>query len=453
MATERIGVLLWRYSIPSIVGMVVNALYSVVDRLYIGLGVGVEAMAGMTLAMPYMQVMAAFGMLIGIGSGALVSLRLGQGRDDEAEKVLGQALALIGLMVLIIPSIAMPTLNIALRYFGGTEEAIPHARAYLRIILYGSFFTHVSFGMNHIMRAEGSAKRAMQAMVLGAVANIILDPIFIFTFKMGIRGAAVATIFSMMLSSAYALLHFSGPHARVRLKLSNIRIYPRLAASALSIGLSPFSLQLVASVVMVLYTRSFKIYAQSDAETMDTIAAIGIINAIFMMLLMPIFGLNGGVQPILGFNYGAQKFKRVRAAFLLAAKVATAVSVAGWLIVLVGAFWLIRAFTSSETLLALAPPALRTMSLALPVVGISVITTTYFQSIGKPAFAILLSLLRQTIFLIPMIVALPLIFGLKGIWAAAPLSDLLTACVVIPLMTREMRRLWLRKAEPPPPRR
>lgn len=209
MATQRVGVLLWRFSAPAVVAMLVNALYNVVDRLYIGQGVGRDAIAGLTLTMPYMAMLAAFGMLVGIGSGALLSIRLGQNRHDDAERVLGQALALFCGLFAVLPAIALATLDTTLLHFGGTETSIPYAREYLRVILYGNLFTHISFGMSHLMRAEGSSKRAMKAMLLGAVANIVLDPLFIFVFKLGIRGAAWATVLSMMISSAYVLRHFS----------------------------------------------------------------------------------------------------------------------------------------------------------------------------------------------------------------------------------------------------
>lgn len=441
MATERVAVLLWRYSLPAVVGMVVNALYNVVDRLYIGQGVGPDAMAGLTLTMPYMQVLAAFGMLIGIGSGALVSLRLGQGRQDEAEQVLGQALALIALMTLTVPTAAMLTLDATLRAFGGMAGSIPHARAYLQVILYGSVFTHLSFGLNHIMRAEGSASRAMKAMILGAIANLVLDPLFIFGFGLGIRGAAWATVLAMMLSSLYVLRHFAGAHARVHLRATNLRIRPRLAAAVISIGLSPFILQLVASIVMISYTRSFRQYAGDPQEALNTTAAIGIVHGVLLLLLMPIFGLNGGVQPIIGFNYGAQRYDRVRHAVLLAVQVATIGCFAGWLFVQAAAPWIVRAFTSSRPLLDIGAPALRTMTLALPFLGLPILATTYFQSIGRPSVAILLSLLRQALLLIPLILLLPLRFGIRGIWAAAPISDTLALCAVVPLMLRELRHL------------
>jgi putative MATE family efflux protein len=441
MATERVGVLLWRFSGPAMVAMVVNALYNVVDRLYIGQGVGRDAIAGLTLTLPYMTVLAAFGMLVGIGSGALVSIRLGQGRHDEAEQVLGQAVALFCALFAVLPAIALATLDATLLHFGGTATSIPYARDYLSVILYGNLFTHISFGMSHLMRAEGSAKRAMKAMLLGGVANLLLDPLFIFGFGLGIRGAAWATVLSMMLSSLYVLRHFTGTHCIVRLRLRNIRIRPRLAFEALSIGLSPFFMQLVASAVFVVFTRTIRPHAPDEVQALNATAAIGIVNGIALLLLMPIFGLSQGVQPIIGFNYGAQRFDRVREAYWLAAKVATLFCTIGTVVVQVAAPWIVRAFTRDASLLLLAVPALRRMTLAFPVNGVPIMTGTYFQSVGRPRTAILLSLLRQALVLIPLLLLLPRWFGLSGIWYAMPASDFCAAVIVAFVIFHEMRRL------------
>ncbi len=449
MGVDPIGVLLWRFSPPAVVGMMVNALYNVVDRLYIGQGVGRDAMAGLTLTLPYMMVMAAFGMLIGVGSGAVVSLRLGAGRKDEAEQALGQALAMIGVLVLAVPTLAMLTLDRTLRAFGGTDASIPYAREYLRIMLYGNVFTHLSFGMNHLMRSEGSARRAMVAMVLGALANILLDPLFIFGFGWGIRGAAWATVLSMMFSTWLALRHFRGPHSTLRLRWSNVRIRPRLARQALAIGASPFAMQLVAGLVMVSYTRSLRLHAATPLEAVDATAAIGIVMGVALLLLMPVFGLVAGAQPIFGFNYGAGRFDRVRQAFRLVVWAALAWSTVGWALVQLGAPWIVRAFTREPSLQAMGVPVLRRMILAYPLIVLPILATTYFQSVGKPRWSILLGLIRQAIVLIPLIFLLPVWFGLSGIWLAAPLSDLVAVGVTVPLLLMEWRALAGRTAATP----
>ncbi len=447
MATERVGVLLWRFSAPAMVAMVVNALYNIVDRLYIGQGVGRDAMAGLALTMPYMAILAAFGMLIGVGSGALLSIRLGQNKRDEAEQVLGQSLALFCVLFMILPIVALSTLDMTLEHFGGTETSIPYARDYLSVILYGNVFTHISFGMNHLMRAEGNARRAMYSMLIGGIANIILDPIFIFGFKLGIKGAAIATIISMMLSSIYVLSHFRSKHAIVRLRGRNIRIRPRLVFDALAIGMSPFLLQLVASAVFVVFTRSIRRCAGGDEMlALNSTAAIGIVNGITMLMLMPVFGLSQGVQPIIGFNFGARRLDRVRSAFILVGKIATLICFVGTVIVQLGAFLAVRAFTPEADLIEIAMPALRRMTMAFPVIGVPIMTTTYFQSIGYPRMSIFFSLLRQAILLIPLLHWLPQWFGLSGIWYAMPLSDLGSAIIVWSVIIREMRRLKERAA-------
>lgn len=441
MATEKVGTLLWRFSVPAVVAMVVNALYNIVDRLYIGQGVGRDAIAGLTLTLPYMAVLAAFGMLVGVGSGALLSIRLGQGRRDEAEQVLGQAIALFCVLFVFLQVIALSTLDATLLHFGGTPASIPYARDYLSVILYGNIFTHISFGMNHLMRAEGNAKRAMKAMLLGGAANIVLDPIFIFVLGLGIAGAAWATVLSMMLSSFYVLRHFRSSHAVVRLRGRNIRIRPQLAASVLGIGLSPFCMQLVASAVFIVFTRSIRLHAANETEALNATAAIGIVNGITLLLFMPVFGLSQGVQPIIGFNYGAQRLDRVREAYWLVVKAASVACLAGTVVVQAAAPWVVRAFTHEASLLVLAVPALRRMTMAFPVNGMPIMTGTYFQSIGHPRMSIFLSLLRQALILIPLLWLLPRWLGLAGIWYAMPISDLGAALIVWLVVWREMRML------------
>ena len=440
LGTANIGRLLWELSIPAMVGSAVMALYNVVDRLFIGRGCGTEAMAGLTLTFPYMMVLASFGVLFGVGSGAMISIRLGEGRHDEAEKVLGQGIAL-KLLFVVFPMLALVFLDKTIALFGGNAASIPYAHDYLRVVLWGNVFSHLGFGMSAFMRAEGNARKSMTAMLIGAGANVVLDPLFIFGFGMGIRGAAWATNIAMFLSACYGFAHFLGPRCHVRLHVRNIRLWASRLGPVLAIGLSPFFLHLIASLAQVSYNHAFRLWAADSHAANVAIAASGTINGILLFVLMPVFGLTQGMQPIVGFNYGARNFERVARAFKLTMIAATVICAAGTVSCMALASPLAAAFTKAPDVHALTRWSLRVACAAFPFIGAPITSTTYFQAIGRAKVAIVLSILRQALLLIPLIFLLPMLFGARAIWFSAPISDLASAAVSMTVVVFELRRL------------
>ncbi len=454
LGRDSVGRLLFRFSIPSIIGMVVNALYSVVDRAYIGRVVGADAIAGMTLAIPVMIAITAFGMLIGIGTATLISLSLGRGSREDAEKCLGQAVALFIALYLILPPIAFIYMDDLLHLLGGTEAMIPYARQYLQIILATNIVQHLSFGLNNSMRAEGFPGRALATLLIGAVLNAILDPLFIFPefFGWGIRGAAVATAISQTVSTVWVLAHFLSPRSAARLRWKNIRIHPPLALRMMGIGLAPFAMQFIASLIAAAFNRSFRIYAD-PAECSLAMAAMGTIQVVTMLLIMPMFGLTQGMQPIVGYNYAALQYDRVRRTFKLALVSGLVIGVTGALFCWTCAPLLANLFAPADRLPelhAVIPHYLRVMTLAFPVVGFSITTGQYFLSIGKVAMSMTMSLMRQVIFLLPALLILPRFFGVEGIWYSAPVSDFLSFAVAIVCFFHEQRHLRVLMYAPAP---
>lgn len=439
---EPIPYLLWRFTLPAMASSFVNCLYNVVDRLYIGHGAGADAMAGLALTFPFMIILIAFGMLIGQGSGAVVSLLLGEKRPSDANKVLGQAVAMFLLFIVTFQAIGLIFLDDILRLFGGTDAAIPYARDYLKIILWGSIFQHFSFGLSNVIRSEGSAMTAMGVVILGAGLNIVLDPIFIFDFGfgMGIRGAALATVLSMAIASVWVVVHFLRGRV-LKLELRNITIHPRLFVRVLAIGMSPCLMQLLHSLVIIVYNRGFLRFADDQAHATLGIAAFGIINAILMLLLMPSFGINMGMQPIIGYNMGAKLYQRVSEALRLSIQLATGIC----LVLAIGMFLFARPlaimFTTDEKLIRVSIYALRAAAIGLPFIGAGIITGTYYQAIGRATVSIILGTLRQGIVLIPTLLLFPLFLGMDGLWWCGPFSDTFAGLLSIALVLHELFRL------------
>lgn len=441
LGTQNIAHLLREFSIPAIIGTVVNALYNVVDRLFIGLGCGRDAIAGIGLSFPFMIILVAFGTLVGVGSGALLSIKLGERDRVAAEKVLAQFITVTLIIFLTLPFVGVSFLDHLLERFGGTPEAIPYARQYLRIVLFGNVFAHLSFGTSNLIRAEGNAKRSMACMLTGAILNIILDPIFIFGFGMGVAGAAWATNIAMFCSAAYALWHYVSGQSIVRLRLRRAGIYPRMLVSVFAIGLSPFAIQIMTSLVTIAFNRSFLRWSPDSADATAEIAAMSIANGVIFLLLMPVFGLTQGMQPIVGYNYGAQLYPRVNAAYRHCMKIATLFGLVISLVSIFAAWPIVRCFTHDPHLIAVGTRGLRIYGCAYIAVGAPMTTIAYFQAVGRPAFAIGLSLLRQGGMLLPLIILLPRVWGVPGIWAAAPCSDILAAIVTTVVIIIELRHL------------
>lgn len=437
LLNEPVGKLLFKYSLPAIIGMMVNALYNVVDRMYIG-KLGALPMTGIGLSLPIMTLIMGFGMLVGIGAGARVSIRLGQNRKDLAEKILGNAFVLLILIMLSISVLGLifevPLLNL----FGASEATIDYATEYLSVILIGSIFQGLGFGLNAVVRSEGSPQIAMYTVLIGAIINIILDPILIFVFDMGIRGAAIATVFSQFVTTIWVLYHFTSSKSKLKLHWKNMKLDGPTVVSILSIGMSPFSMQVAASAVSALANSALKSTGGDIA-----IGAMTVINAIVIFFLMPIFGINQGSQPIIGFNYGAKAFDRVKKTLLIAVLIGSGLSTFGFLLT---QFWtrgLIQLFNNDPELVSVASKGMKIFLSMLPLIGFQIISANYFQAVGKAPKAMFLSLLRQVIVLIPLLIILPKLIGLTGVWLAGPIADFTASVVTAIFLYVELKHLDL----------
>ncbi len=431
-----VGKLLMEFSIPAIIAMIANALYNVVDSIFVGRGVGSLALTAVTIALPIMVVLMAFGMLVGVGATALISIRLGQQKRDEAEQILGTAFAFTIAMGIGISVIFLLFLDPILRFLGATPDVFVYAKQFSTVILIGAVFQFVSFGLNNIIRADGHPMISMATMLFSAGLNTVLNPLFIFVFRWGVIGSASATVITQILVSGYIIYHFTIGSSNLKLYRKNFRLRADLLGKISSIGLSPFLLQLAASVTLFIFNNNLLNYGGEMA-----VAAMGVINRSTMMLLMPIFGINQGAQPIIGYNYGAKKYDRVKRTLKLAAAAATMICVFGCLVSEIFSHQIIELFNKDKELIEIGTRGIRIFLLMLPIVGIQIVITNYFQAVGKASRAIFLSLTRQVLFLIPLVIILPLFFKLDGIWLAGPVADFSSAVLSILLLIKEFRYL------------
>lgn len=443
LGEEKVSKLLLKFSIPAIVGMLVNALYNVVDRIFIGNGVGSLGIAGITIGFPIMLVIMAFGMLIGIGANSLISIRLGEKRKEEAERILGNAMTLLISIAVIISAIGLIFLEPLLRTFGASEAVLPYAKDYLSIILWGTVAQTIGFGMNNFIRAEGNPQIAMFTMLIGAILNTILDPIFIFVFGWGIKGAAIATVLSQVVSAVWVLYHFLGGKSTLKVYQRNLKLHMPIVVKIISLGTAPFLMQLAASLLNAIMNKSLTAYGGDIA-----VSGMGVVMSITMLILMPIFGINQGVQPIIGYNYGALKFDRVKKALKLAIIAATTVATIGFIATRVFPTQLVALFNrEDESLLVFGTRAIRIFLIFLPIIGFQIVSANYFQAVGKPKHASFLSLSRQVLILIPALLILPRFYGLDGVLMAGPLADLTSSIITGIFLIIEMKHLDVRHLE------
>jgi len=436
MGEYPVGKLLLEFSIPAIIAMIANALYNVVDSIFVGRGVGSLALTAVTIAFPIMIILMAFGMLIGIGATALISLKLGQQKRGEAEEILGTAFALTFIFGIGISMIVLLFLDPILRFLGATPDVFDYAKQFTTVILIGAVFQFISFGLNNIIRAEGNPMISMVTMLFSAGMNTILNPLFIFVFHWGVIGSALATVITQIIVSGYIIYHFTIGHSNLKLYKKNLKVRFDLLGKIAAIGLSPFLLQMAASVTFFIFNNSLLAYGGEMA-----VAAIGVINRSAMMLMMPIFGINQGAQPIIGYNYGAKKYDRVKQTLKLAAIAATLICVFGFIVSELFSHQIIGLFNKDKELIEIGTRGMRIFMLMLPIVGIQIVITNYFQAVGKASKAILLSLTRQVLFLIPLVLILPTFFKLDGIWMAGPIADFSSSMLAILLLVKEFRYL------------
>jgi len=429
--------LMLMFFIPAFIGVFLNALYNIVDRIFIGQGVGSMALSGISVTFPVMLIVMGFGMLIGIGAGVLVSINLGKHDMKKAEQVLGSSFLLMLLVSVLITILGFSIKGILLQSFGATPETIEYANDYLNIILAGTVFQVVGFSLNNIIRAEGNAKIAMYSMIISAGTNMILNPIFIFGFGMGVKGSAYATVISMILLTIWVLVHFRSTKSVVKLKAENIRFDRKILFEILAIGMAPFFMQIANSVVQGLINAKLIAFGGDLA-----VGAMGIVNSILTLIVMAIVAINMASQPIISFNYGAKSYGRVKETLRIAILSATAIAVFAFMVVETIPSSIVKLFNSTDAgLLELGKEGLRMCMMALPIVGFQVVTGNFFQSMGKAKIAVLLTLLRQVIILIPLLFILPKFLGLQGIWMAMPISDFCSAIVVVFFLVNQWKKL------------
>lgn len=437
LGTGKIGSLLIKFSLPAIVGMVVNALYNVADRVFVGKGVGSLAIAGITVSFPVMLVLMGFGMLIGLGANSLISIRLGEKKKSEAELILGNSIVLLIIVTILLTTGGLIFLKPLLDLFGASSSVLPFASSYLKIILIGSIFQHIGFGMNNFIRGEGNPKVAMFTMLIGGILNIILDPLFIFVFKWGIEGAAAATVISQMVSAIWVLSYYFSGKSLLKIHFKNFKLNWNVAKSIFVLGSAPFSMQIAASMVNTLLNKQLSYHGGDLA-----LSAMGIVFSIGMLFLMPIFGINQGAQPIIGYNYGARQFNRVKKTHLLASVAATVITTTGFFAAVFLPEVIIGFFNSGDNdLIELGSHAMRIFLSMFPIVGFQIVTSNYFQAVGKPHQAMLLSLSRQVLLLIPFLFVLPGIWGLNGVFASGPAADFGASLLAGTLFYFEMKSL------------
>jgi putative MATE family efflux protein len=429
--------LMLKFFVPAFIGVFINALYNIVDRVFIGQGVGSMALSGVSATFPVMLIVMGFGMLIGIGAGVLVSINLGKHNMHKAEKVLGSSFLLMLLVSVLITIIGMSIKGPMLRLFGATAETSKYANDYLNIILAGTVFQVVGFSLNNIIRAEGNAHIAMFSMIISAGTNMILNPIFIFGLGWGVKGSALATVISMILLTVWVLAHFRGINSVVKLKLENIRFDHKILFEILAIGMAPFVMQIANSFVQGLINTKLIAFGGDLA-----VGAMGIVNSVATMIVMAIVAINMASQPIISFNYGAGSFGRVKDTLRISIISASVIAVLSFLLVEAFPESIVKLFNSSDKgLMSFGREGLQMALMALPLVGFQVVAGNFFQSMGKARIAVLLTLLRQVIILIPLLFILPNFLGLHGIWLAMPISDTCSAIIVVFFLVNQWKKL------------
>ncbi|MDV2884258.1 MATE family efflux transporter [Alkalihalophilus pseudofirmus] len=442
LGTESIPKLLRDLSIPAMIGMFVMALYNVVDTIFISYGVGIEAVAGVTIAFPVMMIIMAVSAAMGIGGASVISRRLGEKRGDEANQVFGNIISII-LLISIIGVIASFTfLEPMLVLFGASPDILPYAVEYMFPIMLGTFFFSFAFATNNIVRSEGNAKFAMNTMIIPAVLNIILDPIFIFGLNMGVQGAAVATVISQAVVTVVILRYYLTGQSSLSLAWEDLKIKWSIVKEVVSVGMPAFVQQASGSIMMIAINTMLIQYG-SDLY----VGIFGIIQRILMFAVMPIIGVMQGMMPIVGYNYGAKQFERMRETIWLTLKVVVISSVVIFLSMMIFPAWFMRIFTADPEVIEAGASAMRILFLTFFVVGVQVVAGGLYQALGKPKPALILSLSRQILFLIPLVLILPRFFGVSGVWIAFPIADVLSFILASALLYKDRDTILVKGKE------
>lgn len=435
LGTEKISKLLLQYSIPAIIGMTITSLYNIIDSIFIGHGVGAMAISGLAITFPLMNLVVAFCVLISAGGATISSIRLGQKDMEGATEVLGNTLMLCLINSVVFGGISYIFLNPILDFFGASPDTLPYARDFMEVILLGTPITYTMIGLNNVMRATGYPKKAMLTSMVTVVANIILAPIFIFYFQWGIRGAAIATVLSQLIGMVWVVQHFRNKESFVHFRYGFWRMKKRIVGSIFSIGMSPFAMNVTACAIVIIINNSLQKYGGDMA-----IGAYGIINRLLMLYVMIVMGLTMGMQPIIGYNYGALKHDRVKQTLRLGIIVGVIITSSGFIICELCPHAVSAIFTDNYDLITMAASGLQICTLMFPLVGVQIVISSFFQSIGKAKVSIFLSLSRQLVYLLPCLLFFPGKYGLEGIWMSMPTSDALafiTAVISMVIYTKK----------------
>jgi putative MATE family efflux protein len=448
---QPVGRLLWQFSIPAIAATVINASHSIINRIFVGQTIGEVGIAAVTVTLPVMTIMLAVGMTIGIGSNTLISIRLGEKKNEEAERIVGQALFLFVLMAIGFMVFGLLFQEPLLRFFGTSERVMPYAKEYLSVMVCGAFFHEMSYGVNGFLRSEGKPRIAMMTTLIMAFLNIFFDWLFLYVFRTGIWGAAFATILAQICSTSWIFWHYISGNTLLRWRFKNIRWDSELAHQVFLLGMPPFIMQFIASILQAFQMRQIFFYgdlygiAHNIKNGGDlAVGAFGIVFVVSMMVFLPILGLNQGVQPIVGYNTGARHFDRVARTLKLALGTVLTFTVICSVVLFVFPEILLRPFANVEggsDLLWLGCHATRIFVLMLPAAGVVVVMAGYFQSNGSPKLAIALTLIRLVVLFVPLILILPQYFGLDGVWSATPICDFGSFIFVAVLLRRELKKL------------
>ena len=441
LGTERIRKLLVQYAVPAIIAMTASSLYNMVDSIFIGHGVGPLAISGLALTFPLMNLAAAFGSLVGVGAATLVSMRLGQRDYDTAGKGLGNVFMLNLIIGVAFSIVTLLFLDPILYFFGASEATVGYAREYMTVILLGNVITHMYLGLNSVLRASGHPRKAMYATINTVVINTVLDPLFIYGFGWGIRGAAIATVLAQVISLVWQFRILSDRRELLHFRRGIYRLHAKIVRDILAIGMSPFLMNLAACFIVILINKGLKEFG-GDLS----IGAYGIVNRVAFFFVMVVMGLNQGMQPIAGYNFGAQQYDRVLRVLKLTAIGATCVTTCGFLLGELMPRLAVSLFTKDAELVRLAAEGMRITFVCFPIIGFQMVATNFFMSIGMAGKAIFLSLSRQLLFLLPGLVLLPPLFdqytqwnGSWGVWCAMPLSDLLASIVAFLMLMHQLR--------------
>lgn len=438
LAEKPVGSLLMQYAIPAIVAMAASSVYNIIDGIFIGQGVGAEAIMGLALTGPLMSLTAAFGAMVGVGAATLMSVKLGQKDYGTAQKILGNVVIMNLTLGIVLGLLLLVFINPILRFFGASDVTLPYARNFMSIILVGNVVTHMYLGLNALLRSTNRPQKAMCATIGTVVLNCILAPIFIFVLGWGIRGAATATIMAQMIMLTWQLRLFSNKDELIHLNRSIIKLDVKIVKESLLVGLPQFLINLCACLVAAMMTRSLTTYGGDMA-----VGAFGICNRFILFIVMVVIGLNQGMQPIAGYNFGARRYDRVLGVLKKALIFGSVITLTGFVIGMFFPTPFVSVFAKdSPQLIKLSAHALSCMVMMFPIVGIQIVSTAFFQSIGYAPKSIFLSLTRQLIFLVPAIFILPHLYAdpLEGLWHAAPVADGLASVLAITLLVLQVKK-------------